>query len=358
MQSTTSNKKKIVFDRFTFFLEILIVFFGLFLFLLIPRLLLPLILTENSLYYGIIYYVLRVCGIIIAIPLFLYLSNLLFDTQKQQLILEDDISPSLKHLQLFKIKKTNLKYQLLYGLLLFFIIFLPLDFFTYLLEPKILEFVAVSLSSNLTDSYLKAGYLTFLFSVLIIQFAVSFYEETLVRGFLTNRGSQFFNRYSAVLIASFYFGLMHFAYYLNPLSRQYPVWFPFIWFLQTFFVGIILSMFIVNKRWLFPVIIGHTLNNVISAHAVWAYLQGIDFSNIAIVLYLPLLCISCILFIWQFSRIKRALVKELNQLGSYFKKQKLSDQEQKESNSEQILRLGVDLLLGLLIFFIGLTMGI
>ena len=79
---------------------------------------------------------------------------------------------------------------------------------------------------------------------------------------------------SAIMMASFYFGLNHFAYFLNPVSQNYPFWFPFLWFLQTFIVGIILGIFIVKKRWIFPVILAHALNNIVSAHAVWSYLQG------------------------------------------------------------------------------------
>ncbi|MFO8017221.1 MAG: type II CAAX endopeptidase family protein [Promethearchaeia archaeon] len=358
MQSTSNRKKQIIIERFIFFVEIAIVFFGVFLFSLIPSLALPLLLETNSIFYGINFYLLRIIAVLIGIPLFLYFSNLILNTQKQKIILEDDASPALRHIKLFKVKKSNLKYQVLYGFLLFFIIFLPLDYITYLLEPKILEYVAVSISSSSKDIYLTKSYLIFLFSVLIVQFSVSFYEETLVRGFLTNRGSQIFNKISAVIISSFYFGLMHFVYYLNPLSRNYPFWLPFIWFLQTFFVGIIFSLFIINKRWLFPVIIAHFLNNIVSAHAAWNYLQGNPFSFITFTLYLPLLGISIILFIWQFSRIKNALKTGFKQFGNYFKKQEYLEKKQKESNSDRIVRIGIDLFLGFLILFLGLTMGV
>ncbi|MGV9174037.1 MAG: CPBP family intramembrane glutamic endopeptidase, partial [Promethearchaeia archaeon] len=329
-----------------------------FLLSLIPRLLLPLFLEQESVLYGVFYYLLRIIAVLVGIPLFLYLANLILDTQKQQLILEEDVSPSLKHIRLLKVKKSNWKYQVLYGSLLFFIIFLPLDFITYLLEPKILEYVAVSISSNPTDVYLTRNYQIFLVSVVIIQFSVSFYEETLARGFLTNRGSQLINKYSAVIISSLYFGLMHFAYYLNPLSQNYPFWFPFIWFLQTFVVGIILSLFIINKRWLFPVIIAHSLNNFVSAHAIWSYLQGNPFCDITVTLYTPLLCISAVLLIWQFSTIKSVFNKGFKQFISYFKREELSEARQKETNSERFLRIGVDLLVGILILFLGLTMGV
>jgi membrane protease YdiL (CAAX protease family) len=117
------------------------------------------------------------------------------ESQRKKLILEEDISPSKNFLSLFNITKKNFKYQLLYGILLLFLIFIPLDFFGYLFLPKMLSYSSIVLNPTgelSYNSYLMESYYVFLLSVIIIQISVAIYEETLVRGFLANRGSVYF----------------------------------------------------------------------------------------------------------------------------------------------------------------------
>ena len=350
MKTSNNTKKKIVVDRFRFVSEVIIVFIGIFLFMLIPVFLLPLLIDENSTFYGPLYYLLRAVGILIAIPIFLFISNIVLESQKKNVIVEDDSSPATRHLNLYSITEGDFKEQLLYGVLILFIVFIPLDFLIYFLIPEMLEYTGNVLSTQATDTYLLQGYFVFLFSVIIIQISVAIYEESLTRGFLTMRGGEYFHKISAVIISSLYFGLMHFLYFFNPISRNYPVWFTLIWFLQTYTVGIMLSILIVKKKRIFPVIFAHAINNIISAHAVWNYLQGNDFSLVAIYLYFPLLIISVILFIWQFSRIKQGIATGFKEFKTYFKK----DEFIGESKSDLYLRFFIDFLIGLLILIIGL----
>lgn len=346
-----SVKKKIISDRANFFFEVLIVFLGLFLFLLIPRFILPMFIDLDSLFYGPLFYLLRALSIFLAIPLFLYLSITLLEPKKNETRKKDEIYPSIGHLNLYKISKNNFKYQFLQGILLLFLVFIPLDFLTYFLMPEMLDYTAKALSSNNTNLYLLLdNYIIFLLFVVVIQISVSFYEETLVRGFLAKRGGDYFLKMSAVIMTSFYFGLNHFAYFLNPISSEYPIIFPFIWFLQAFFVGIILSISVLRKKWIFPVIFAHAINNIISAHAVWNYVQGNNFLTIALYLYLPLLIGTIILFIWQFSRIREGLSIGYDELKNYF----LKDNSIGESNSDKCVRIFFDLFFGFLIFLISL----
>lgn len=349
MEFSNNKKKKLFTERLRFVTEVVIVFIGIFLFTLIPIFLLPLFINGTSIYYGPLYYFLRALGIIIAIPLFLFISNILLESQKKDLITEIDESPAMSHLKLYSMDKESFKDQLLYGILILFIIFIPLDFLIYLLIPQMLEYSGVALTSYATDSYLLQSYFIFLFSVIIIQICVAIYEESLTRGFLAKRGGDYFHKMSAVIISSLYFGLMHFAYFFNPISRNYPIWFPFVWFLQTFLVAIMLGILILKKKRLFPLIFAHAVNNIISAHAVWNYLQGNDFSLVAIYLYLPLLIISVVLFIWQFPRIKQATLTCLSEFKTYFKKDEIIG----ESKGDLIFRLFVDFLIGLFIVVIG-----
>ncbi len=355
MRRRLNTRKRIFKERFYFFAEVLVVFLTTFILLLYPTLFTLLINDTNKSIISPIYYLLRALVIIIAIVLALIFSNYIFQSQKRKIILKEDINPSVKFLNLFKISKSNFKYQLLYGILLLFLVFIPLDFFTYLFIPEMLNYISYSLgaySEASINSYLLESYSIFLISVLVIQFSVAIYEEVLNRGFLTNRGSEYLNNMSAVIISAFFFGLGHFAYILYPSSTGVSFIFPLIWLFQSFFVGIILSMILLRKRWIFPGIFAHALNNIISAHAIWNFLQGNDFSIIAIYLYLPLLVISVFLLIWQFSRVKESLSIGIKEFSSYFK----NDRKIKETTTDKIIRILLDFLFGLIIYAVGIIL--
>jgi len=349
-----NRKKKIAKDRFTFFFyEIALVFVFLFVLLIVPVSLIPLIAEEGSILYGILFYLIRAIIILLGIPLILYLTNLLFGSQKK-IILDEDISPSIGHLKMFKMTKKNYKYQFLYGFLLFFLVFLPIDFFTNLLVPEMLEYQAWAVSFTSTNSYLLAdNYLIFLISVIIIQVSVAVTEEIISRGFLTKRGSVYFFKMSAVIISSLYFGLGHFAYFLNPISQFYPYWFPFVWFSQAFFIGIILALLVLRKKWIFPAIIAHALNNFVAAHAFWGFIRGIDFQIITLYLYYPLLIIGIMLLVWNYTKIKEGILTGYKVLKTYFRK----DAEE-DTKGDIIFRIFIDILLGGLIFLMGFLIAI
>ena len=301
MSRLITPRNKVFKQRLYFLLEVLIVFLVIFVCLLYPTYFLFLINESTKNIIPIVYYLLRALIIIVAIVLALVFSNFLLQSQKRKIILEEDVNPSVKFIDLFSIKKSNYKYQILYGILILFLVFIPLDFFTYLFIPEILNYQIFSLGvfdDASINSYFLESYFIFLISVVIIQIFVGLYEEALNRGFLTNRGSEYFNNMSAVIISSFFFGLGHFAYVFYPASSTVSIFFPLIWFFQSFFVGIILAMILIRKRWIIPGILAHTLNNIITAHAIWNYLQGNDFIVVVLYLYLPLLLISIVLFIW------------------------------------------------------------
>ncbi len=345
MPENTFSLKESIKDRFKFFFEVLIIFMGIFLFMLVPFFIGG-AFESNLTLYGPIYYSTKAIAIFFAIPVFLYLSNILLESQKKQVIIKEDISLAKKHLSLYKIKKSNVKYQILYVILFLFLVFIPLDFFSYIFFPQTIEYQADALTATITNDYLAQNYIVFIVSVIIIQISVGFYEESIARGYVTMRGSVYTHKLSAALIASFFFGLGHFAYFLNPISSLYPIWIPFFWFLQTFFVGIMLSLFVLRKKWLFPVIFAHALNNIISAHAIWNYLQGNDFSNLAIYLYLPLLIVSALLFVIQFKRIKEGIKTGLSDLKTYG--------SEATNKLEFLVILVVDLIIGLMIFAMGI----
>jgi len=349
------RKKQIFLERFRFFLyEVALGFILIFILLLLPVLVIPLFIEIGSVLYGILFYSLRAIMAFIGVPLILTLSNILFEHQKRDVIVEEDVSPALGHLKMYKITKNNYQYQFLYGFLLFFLVFLPIDFLGYLLIPEILEYQSLALAFKSTDSYLTADYSIFLISVIIIQISVAISEETIARGLLTKRGSEHYFRMSAVIISALYFGLGHFAYFLDPISRSFPIWFPFIWFIQAFIIGIILSLLVIRRKWLIPAIIAHALNNIVSAHAVWSFLKGLDFIEVALQLYLPLTIIGLLLLIWQFSSIKDSLLIGLNIFKEYFK----FDETIEETNADKVFRVFSDIVIAFLIFIMGIMIVI
>ncbi len=350
------GKKKIAVDRLRFFIyEVALMFIFVFLLLIIPIFVVPLLINKESVLYGILFYGLRAIFIFIGIPLTLYLSNLIFESQKKQVIIDEDIPPSIGHLRLFKMTKKNYKYQILYGLLIFFLVFLPIDFFTYLLIPEMIEYQALALSLKNTNIYLvSSNYFVFLISVIIIQISVSIAEESISRGLIAKRGSEYFFIMSAVMISSIFFGLGHFAYFLDPVSRLYPFWYPFVWFLQALLIGIILSLFILKKKWIFPAIIAHTLNNIVAAHTIWSFIQENDFTLVALYLYCPLLVIGIVLLVWQFPKIKDGVNTGFQIFKTYFK----IDEASEKTKGDKYFRYFIDIIMGILIFLMSMLVAI
>ena len=354
MAKTKSSIKLIFKHRLYFFLEVLTIYLGIFIFFLVLLIIPNLIVDATSRAYEPLYFLFRALLIVAAIPTFLFVSNFAFEPQKKELIIKEDINSSKKFLALFSISEKNYKYQLLYGILLLFLVFIPLDFFTYLFLPDLLEYSTIALNTpGSLNSYLfEENYGIFIISVIIIQVSVSIYEESRDRGFLANRGSDYIPIMSAVIISSFSFGLGHFNYMFTPYTIDLPIIYPLIWFLQTFFVGIILAMIVIRKRWLFPAIFAHAVNNIITLQAVWNYLQGNDFFPIALFLYCPLLIISIILLILQFPRIKEGLSIGFKEFGSYFK----NNIRIKETSSHKIVRILADFLFGGIIFLVSILL--
>lgn len=342
-----TNFSSIVKSRFKYLLDVIIIFMGLFFTLIIPFILVP----SNSPFYGIIYFTSRIPIILFIVPLLIYVANFLLEPQKERIIIEEEISASKGYINLFSISKKNFRYQILYGILFLFLIFIPLDFFTYLLVPDMLGYSATSLMNNNLNAYLGFdNYFLFLIFVTVIQFSVAFYEESLTRGFLTYRGEHYFHKVSAVVISSLYFGLGHFAYLITPSGVSYPISYPFIWFIQTFIVGFILAIFFLKKKWIWPLIFSHALNNIISANAIWNYLQGNQFI-IMLYLYIPLLIISIVLFFKFFDLIKNSLFTGIKFVKSFFKL------KEGEPKSNIMVRIIFDIIIAFVIFLIGIIIA-
>jgi hypothetical protein len=95
--------------------------------------------------------------------------------------------------------------------------------------------------------------------------------------------------------------------------------------------------------------LAHAVNNIISAHAVWNYLRGNDFFLIFTRLYFPLLIVSVILLVWQFSRVKESVSNGLIDLKKFFQK----DRKTEQNTGDVFIRILIDIMLGFLIFGVG-----
>ncbi|MFX1326301.1 MAG: hypothetical protein ACFE8N_15230, partial [Promethearchaeota archaeon] len=81
----SETKKRIAKVRFSFFLyEVALVFVFIFLLLLIPLTLFELLTPEESIFGGVLFYGLRGVFIFLGVPLILYLTNLIFESQKSK----------------------------------------------------------------------------------------------------------------------------------------------------------------------------------------------------------------------------------------------------------------------------------
>jgi len=296
--------------------------------------------------------------VLLAIPLILIFSTKLFSgSQKGRNIQDTYISPSKGHLLLFKITKKNYKFQVLYGILIFLLVLVPINCLFFIFIPQMVEFQTISNSIKFPNYYLvENNYFIFLLSAIVIQICIAITEETISKGFILKRGSEYYGKLSAVFITSLFLGFSQFIFYLEPLRLFYPSWFPLIWFFKSFITGIILSLFVLRKNWLFPVIFANALNNIILTHLSWFYLPSSEnFLLISLYIYLPLLIISVyvasvIVFIWKFPRIKKTLQSGVKELKMYFK----NDKGIKESNGDKYFRIFIDIIISGFFFLMSI----
>jgi membrane protease YdiL (CAAX protease family) len=222
------------------------------------------------------------------------------------------------------------------------------------------EYQAWALFIKNTNAYLFSNnYFIFLVSAIIIHISVGVTEETISRGFLAKRGSEFYLKMSAVLISSLYWGLGHFAYFLDLETveffsgNSFPLWFPLVWFIQALRIGFVLALFVLRKKWIIPVIIAHTLNNIVSAHTIWGFWQGNAFQVVALYLYTPLLIIGLIFLVWKRSNIKDGVSSGFKEFKAYFRMD-----SKEHSKGDMLFRVLIDILMGIIIFVMGLLVAV
>ena len=171
---------------------------------------------------------------------------------------------------------------------------------------------------------------------------------------MAKRGSDYYSKRSAVIITSLYLGFSEFMFYFESVHLNYPPWFPFIWFFKSFLVGIILSLFVLRKNWLFPVIFANFLNNLILTHVLWTYLYGGGEFLLSLFIYIPLLLIGGIVIMWNYAKIKKTVQVGVKELKMYLKNNK----DIKETKGDKRFRIFIDIIIGGLFFLMSIVIAI
>jgi len=341
-------KRSVAKDRLRFFLyEITIVFLLIFLISIVEWILIPFELNPEI--FGTIFFIIRALGVFLAVPTTIMFIKK-FTSFETELRKKSEISAFKSHFLLYKLTKSNYKYQFLYGILLLFLVFIPLNFFLYLLFPEIIIHQKVSEGLNLQNSYLFIdNFIIFLVFLIPIQISIATVEETIYRGFINKRGGEHFNPISAALISAYSYGFLSLIYYLEPIGGYINNIFPIVSFFVLFFIGLILSLITLRRKWLFPSIFANSMSNIIMFSIIWCF-NGTNNVAIFIYIYFPLLIISIILVIWQYKRIRESILIGLGMLRTYLK----NDKKEDEKTSDKYIRITFDIIFGFLVFLIGL----
>ena len=141
---------------------------------------------------------------------------------------------------------------------------------------------------------------------------------------------------------------------MNPFIFTVSYYFGVLWLIKSFVVGLVLSLTIIRRKWLFPLIIAKTLNSIISSVIIWDYLRGSNFIQLLIFIYIPLLIISLTLLILQSSRVKESLKLGKKMIKSYYK----NDIKLEESSGDKLFRILFDIFLAFLLFLFGILLSV
>ncbi|WP_371803251.1 lysostaphin resistance A-like protein [Candidatus Lokiarchaeum ossiferum] len=220
----------------------------------------------------------------------------------------------------------NLLSQLKIALILLSCIYVPLDFLSYLI-PGVLEFTANSLDATNPDNYfLLDSSINMLIFTAIIHFSIAVREEFIYREFFISMGEEHVQKGTAFLYSAILFGLAHVNYIFDPankgLSPLYPIW----WGINALIIGFVSSYQFSKKKQIFPLILAHWINNLLSAVVVRNHILEIPFwSETFFYIYLPFFILGIVLIF-----ITRKSIKgEYSQFFSLFKAYKIENPDKK-----------------------------
>ncbi|OLS11958.1 MAG: hypothetical protein RBG13Loki_4430 [Promethearchaeota archaeon CR_4] len=225
---------------------------------------------------------------------------------------------------IFSISTKDGTSQLKHALLMWLLVFVPLDLLSYLI-PGMLDFQTRSLIIPPAESDPGQGlyfsvsiFGIFLGLSILVHLFVATREEIMFRGVMQFWGQKNVGFTSSVVISALAFGLSHFSYWFSPLGQSDPIFFYFAlwWGAAGLFVGFMLGFYLRTTGRILPMILAHWWNNVVSTIAVWMYVSNNNaistMSYLGWVLYLPLIVCGLVLAILWWSTILKAgkLVKK------------------------------------------------
>jgi membrane protease YdiL (CAAX protease family) len=244
--------------------------------------------SMNPTVYIIWYWILFASSTILAVFLAYWLGRKIFHST-------ETFSPGIIF-RSFTIQKDTVGKQFLYMVILLFLVYIPLDVIGYTI-PGILAFSANSLQGSPVNAYLMWSLGAMMPITFFVHFCVAVREEFLVRNYMIVVGEKEVGTPLALIYSAVYFGLAHFNYIFSPVNVDVFWFFPLYWGISAFIIGITAGYLFLKKRMLWPVIIAHWLNNVISSVAVRNYIAGLPFIFTFRSLYLPLLAGTVIIAI-------------------------------------------------------------
>ena len=226
-----------------------------------------------------------------------------------------------KQLGIFSISKKDGANQLKHALLMWLIVFVPLDLISYLI-PGMLEFQTRSLTIPPSGLYFTVTMFSlFLGLSLLVHFFVATQEELMYRGVLQFQGQEKVGLNSAIVISALFFGLSHFSYWFNDTTQ--PIYFPIWWAASGVFFGLMLALYFRTTGRILPMILAHWWNNVVSTIAIRTYLSTTDavstMTFLGWVLYLPLIFCGIVLAIFWRRTIGKAAKLVKKEVKSYLK---------------------------------------
>ncbi len=314
-----SYSRHIAPRRFYIFLETFLVMLISFLLWIGATYIIGLLPETSNPFRELFTYGFSVVYLIIAVILALTFVQSVFHKSSLPMVKSD---PPLKEtISLFTFKKFGM--QLFYALLLLFLVYIPLDFITYTI-PGSLEFSQKSLGNQGVNVYLSfTNFGPFVLYGILLHLMVGIREELFFRGYMTIRSEKYVNGGSAVVISSIFFGFSHLGYLVYGLMDGTVILAQdllpaMLWTLGAFFVGSVSAVFIIKKRIIWPIILAHALNNVISSSVLWLNgVNNINFWDLAKWLYLPLLGVSLILATIFFREVKNGIKSYFGAFKSY-----------------------------------------
>ncbi len=261
--------------------------------------------------------------------------------EKQSLTIKEKTDPSLNLLfQGFTFK--NFGSQLKTALILICIIYIPLDAFSIIIpllfKLNVLEYQADTFTSSLLGEYFLFDINLMIITTIIIHFTVALREEFMYRGFYIYAGENKLSKSTNFIYSAFLFGLAHFAYIIPALINGTSIFYPTWWFLNATVIGITSAYYYITKKQLWPLIIAHWTNNVISAIIIRQNMDGASFwQDSFLKIYVPIMFLGIVLFIVY----RKSLIIHIKLIYNFFRDYFIETKE--------IYYFGIDLLIIIII---------